>query len=188
MPLSAKSSPKRCPSENYSTAFGHLMPREEHLHKRFDGEVDQRRHSFHSSSPKKRLQFASTDRDDDVQQPESSASLNPPDGNSQLGWEELGVCGGSSDLQDPYEDTAPLFLDRLHSLAEAEKLFDELTQEKLQIEAALSRMPGAGGRVSLQTRLDEVALENRLERLNRELGSIRMTLKRFHVLRSSANI
>ncbi|XP_044189407.1 M-phase phosphoprotein 9 isoform X2 [Thunnus albacares] len=187
MPLSAKSSPKRCPSENYSTAFGHLMPREEHLHKR-DGEVDQRRHSFHSSSPKKRLQFASTDRDDDVQQPESSASLNPPDGNSQLGWEELGVCGGSSDLQDPYEDTAPLFLDRLHSLAEAEKLFDELTQEKLQIEAALSRMPGAGGRVSLQTRLDEVALENRLERLNRELGSIRMTLKRFHVLRSSANI
>lgn len=25
-----------------------------------------------------------------------------------------------------------------------------------QIEAALSRMPGAGGRVSLQTRLDEV--------------------------------
>lgn len=26
----------------------------------------------------------------------------------------------------------------------------------MQIEAALSRMPGAGGRVSLQTRLDEV--------------------------------
>lgn len=28
----------------------------------------------------------------------------------------------------------------------------------VQIEAALSRMPGAGGRVSLQTRLDEVRL------------------------------
>ncbi|XP_053196585.1 M-phase phosphoprotein 9 isoform X2 [Scomber japonicus] len=194
LPLSAKSSPKRCPSENYSTAFGHLMPREEHMHKRFDGDVDQRRHSFHSGSPRKRLQFTSADRDDVQQQPESSNSLNPPDGNSQLGWEERAVCGGGgggvagSDLQDSYEDAAPLFLDRLHSLAEAEKLFDELTQEKLQIEAALSRMPGAGGRVSLQTRLDEVALENRLERLNRELGSIRMTLKRFHVLRSSVNI
>ncbi|XP_068190502.1 M-phase phosphoprotein 9 [Antennarius striatus] len=182
-PLSAKSSPKRCPTENYSTAFGGLMPREEHLN-RFDGQVDQRRHSFHSSSPRKRLQFTTADRGTDVQQPETSSSLKPPEGNSQQGWEEQ----RGPDQQDSYEDSAPLLLDRLHSLAEAEKLFDELTQEKLQIEAALSRMPGAGGRVSLQTRLDEVALENRLERVNRELGSIRMTLKRFHVLRSSSNI
>ncbi|XP_034751966.1 M-phase phosphoprotein 9 isoform X3 [Etheostoma cragini] len=187
MPMSAKSSPKRCPSENYSTAFGHFMPREEHLHKRIDGHGDQRRHSFHSSSPRKRLHFSSSDREDDLQQPESSGSMNPPERHSQLGWEEPRVCRGA-DLRDSYEDAAPLFLDRLHSLAEAEKLFDELTQEKLQIEASLSRMPGAGGRVTLQTRLDEVALENRLEILNRELGSIRMTLKRFHVLRSSANI
>ncbi|XP_049415802.1 M-phase phosphoprotein 9 isoform X1 [Epinephelus fuscoguttatus] len=187
MPMSAKSSPKRCPTENYSTAFGHMMPREEHLHKRIDGQVDQRRHSFHSSSPRKKLHFTSADREDDLQQPESTGSVNPLEGNSQLGWEEQGACSGG-ELQDSCEDSAPLLLDRLHSLAEAEKLFDELTQEKLQIEAALSRMPGAGGRVTLQTRLDEVALENRLERLNRELGSIRMTLKRFHVLRSSANI
>ncbi|XP_074474900.1 M-phase phosphoprotein 9 isoform X2 [Sebastes fasciatus] len=187
MPMSAKSSPKRCPSENYSTAFGHLMPREEHMHKRIDEQDDQRRHSYHSSSPRKRLQFTSADRDDDVQQPGPSGSVNPPEGISQLGWEEQGVCGVSV-LQDSCEDSPPLLLDRLGSLAEAEKLFDELTQEKLQVEAALSRMPGAGGRVTLQTRLDEVALEKRLERLNRELGSIRMTLKRFHVLRSSANI
>nr|XP_046230425.1 M-phase phosphoprotein 9 isoform X3 [Scatophagus argus] len=186
MPLSAKSSPKRCPTENYSTAFGCPMPREEHLLRRFDGQVDQRRHSFHSSSPRKRLQFMSADTED-LQQPESSCSVKPPEGNSQQGWEEQGACTGS-DLQDSCEDAVPLLLDRLHSLAEAERLFDELTQEKLQIEAALSRMPGAGGRVSLQTRLDEVALENRLERVNRQLGSIRMTLKRFHVLRSSANI
>ncbi|XP_070706491.1 M-phase phosphoprotein 9 [Pempheris klunzingeri] len=182
---STKSSPKRCPTENYSTAFGRLMPREEHLLKRFDGQVDQRRHSFHSSSPRKRIHFMSAD--DDLQQLEACGSVNPPEGHSQLGWEEQGACSGP-ELQDACEDSAPLLLDRLHSLAEAEKLFDELTQEKLQIEAALSRMPGAGGRVSLQTRLDEVALENRLERVNRELGSIRMTLKRFHVLRSSANI
>ncbi|XP_029025472.1 M-phase phosphoprotein 9 [Betta splendens] len=185
--LSTKSSPKRCPTENFSTAFGHMMPRQEHLLKRSDGHVDQRRHSFHSSSPRKRLQFMSADREDDAQQPESSGPANPPDGSSQLGWEAPGACS-RADLQGSHDDSAPLFLDKLQSLAEAEKLFDELTQEKLQIEAALSRMPGAGGRVSLQTRLDEVALENRLERLNRELGSLRMTLKRFHVLRSSANI
>ncbi|XP_034403475.1 M-phase phosphoprotein 9 isoform X2 [Cyclopterus lumpus] len=178
MPMSARSSPKRCPTENYSTAFGHLMPREEHLHKRSDGQVDRRRHSLHSSGARKRLQFTSADGEDGV---------NPPEGNSQLGWEDQGVRGGS-DPQDSCADSAPLLQDSgLHSPAEAERLFDELTQEKLQIEAALSRMPGAGGRVTLQTRLDEVALENRLERLNRELGSIRMTLKRFHVLRSSAN-
>ncbi|XP_030597885.1 M-phase phosphoprotein 9 isoform X2 [Archocentrus centrarchus] len=185
MPLSAKSSPKRSPSENYSTAFGHLMPREEYLLQRPDGQVDKRRHSFHSSSPRKRLQFISAGREDDHQRPESSGGVNPQDDHSRLGWEEQGVCSGP-DLQDFCEDSASLH--RIQSLAEAEKLFDELTQEKLQIEAALSRMPVAGGRVSLQTRLDEVALENRLERLNRELGSIRMTLKRFHVLRSSANI
>uniref|UniRef100_UPI003AB0CAF7 M-phase phosphoprotein 9 n=1 Tax=Centroberyx gerrardi TaxID=166262 RepID=UPI003AB0CAF7 len=192
MPLSAKSSPKRCPTENYSTAFGHIMPRQQHLPKRFDGLEDQRRHSFHSASPRKRLQFTAPDREDDFQQPcssaaESSGGVNPPEGNSRPGWEDQGACSGL-DPRDTGADPAPFLLDRLQSLADAERLFDELTQEKLQIEAALSRMPGAGGRVSLQTRLDEVALENRLERLNRDLGSIRMTLKRFHVLRSSANI
>ncbi|KAL3041896.1 hypothetical protein OYC64_019969 [Pagothenia borchgrevinki] len=185
MPRSAKSSPKRCPSENYSTAFGHLMPREAQMHKRTDDEVDPRRDSFHNGSPRKRLQFSSSDREDDLQQ--CSGSGNPLEGNPQLGWEGPGVSG-VSELQDSCEDSPPFLLDRFHSLTEAEKLLDELTQEKLQVEAALSRMPGAGGRVTLQTRLDEVALENRLERLNRQLGSLRMTLKRFHVLRSSANI
>ncbi|XP_061913369.1 M-phase phosphoprotein 9 isoform X3 [Entelurus aequoreus] len=150
-PLSAKSSPKRCPTENYSTAFAHMMPREEHLHQSFD--ADQRRHSLHSgSTPRKRLHFSS--------------------GDAHLGCEE---------------DTPPPHVGQVQSLAEAERLFDELTQEKLQIEAALSRMPASGARVSMQTRLDQVALEERLERLNGDLGSIRMTLKRFHVLRSSAN-
>ncbi|XP_068430892.1 M-phase phosphoprotein 9 isoform X2 [Clinocottus analis] len=192
MPMSAKSSPKRCPSENYSTAFGHLMPREEHLHKTSDGQFDQRRHSLHGgSTPRKRLQFTSADRKDDLGQSESSRGANPPEGNPQPGWEgweDRGERAGSEPRRESCGDSSPLLQDAgLHSLAEAEKLFDELTQEKLQIEAALSRMPGAGGRVTLQSRLDEVALEKRLERLNRELGSIRMTLKRFHVLRSSAN-
>ncbi|KAJ0057552.1 hypothetical protein NL108_009311, partial [Boleophthalmus pectinirostris] len=107
MPLSAKSSPKRCPTENFSTAFGHLMPREEHLQHSFPGNVQS------------------------------------PEVNTQLDWDER---------RD--ENTGSVPLDRQLSLSEAERLFDELTQEKLQIEAALSRMPGAG-RHSIQARLDE---------------------------------
>lgn len=42
-------------------------------------------------------------------------------------------------------------------------------------------------RVCFDASLQE-ALEDRLDRVNRELGSIRMILKRFHVLRTSANI
>uniref|UniRef100_A0A087XGD2 M-phase phosphoprotein 9 n=1 Tax=Poecilia formosa TaxID=48698 RepID=A0A087XGD2_POEFO len=204
-PLSAMSSPKRCPTENYSTAFGHLMPNTLTEPSRFgphsDGHADRRRHSFHSSSPRKRLHFTSAEdawsrwqsepadpiSSSERQEPEPWGRMEPLDNSTQLGWEQQ-RDGGGPEQPDPSEDPALLALDRTQSLTEAERLFDELTQEKLQqIEAALSRMPGAGGRVSLQTRLDEVALENRLERLNRELGSIRMTLKRFHVLRSSAH-
>ncbi|XP_063503243.1 M-phase phosphoprotein 9 isoform X11 [Pongo pygmaeus] len=77
---------------------------------------------------------------------------------------------------------------KIRTLAETERFFDELTKEKDQIEAALSRMPSPGGRITLQTRLNQEALEDRLERINRELGSVRMTLKKFHVLRTSANL
>ncbi|XP_036382148.1 M-phase phosphoprotein 9-like [Megalops cyprinoides] len=155
-PLSAKSSPKRCPSENFSTAFG----------------------------------------------PSSTWQPNYQPGNSGGGsiggtelmeqaagpaWEEQWTEGSEAEPPPPSE--APLSYEaRLHSLADMERLFDELTHEKQQIEAALSRIPGAGGRVTLQAKLDEEALEDRLEKINRELGSIRMTLKKFHVLRSSANI
>ncbi|XP_062340283.1 M-phase phosphoprotein 9 isoform X1 [Osmerus eperlanus] len=191
-PLSAKSSPKRCPTENFSTAFGQPLPRQQYLHNRFDVPLDQRRHSFHSASPRKRLHFTALDRQEASQQSrvpaDPSESADPGEGVPRLGWEELGPGGAPPDLQDSVEDPALSLQPRLYSLADAERLFDELTQEKQQIESALSRMPGAGGRVSLQTRLDEVALENRLERVNRDLGSIRMTLKRFHVLRSSVNI
>ncbi|XP_055721560.1 M-phase phosphoprotein 9 isoform X3 [Salvelinus fontinalis] len=180
MPLSAKSSPKRCPAENYSTAFGNPPPQ---LHNRFDVALDQRRHSFHNSSPRKRL-FPEASQRSSGGSVESSGSVDPQEGVFGLGWQEQGTGGSCSDLQDSGTDLQT----RLHSLADAERMLDELTMEKQQIESALSRMPGSGGRVSLQTRLDEVALENRLESVNRDLGSIRMTLKRFHVLRSSANI
>lgn len=50
-------------------------------------------------------------------------SVKPAEGSSQQGWQEQQACPGPP---------VPL-QDRLHSLAEAERLLDELTQEKLQV-------------------------------------------------------
>ncbi|XP_058268473.1 M-phase phosphoprotein 9 [Hemibagrus wyckioides] len=179
-PLSAKSSPKRCPTENVSTAFGRPMHCQKHLHNRFDLHFDQT--GFSSSLPPRRNS-------------KTRLQLTPEDKTSSSSASAQAVESSESDehevtypdlLTQNHEDE--LILPRVQSLADAEKLFDELTQEKQQIEAALSRIPGAGARVTLQTRLDQASLENRLEKVNRDLGSIRMTLKRFHILRSSANI
>ncbi|XP_067255087.1 M-phase phosphoprotein 9 [Chanodichthys erythropterus] len=194
-PLSAKSSPKRCPTENFSTALGHPLPSQEHLQSRFDV-FD--RNGISSSvpshqSPRKRLQFKPSERLE--VNPQSSVGSSEPAESSESeehavgpSWEEQEAAVSSLQTQDAAEETSLSCQPRIQSLADAERLFDELTQEKQQIEAALSRIPGAGGRVTLQTRLDEVSLENRLEKVNHDLGFIRMTLKRFNILRSSANI
>lgn len=192
-PLSAKSSPKRCPSENFSTVLGHPLPSQEHLG-RFDLVSDL--HGVGSSqssypSPRKRLQFMTSERPEVT--PQSSVCSSEPvessesdDRTDRHSWQEQEAAVTLLQTQD---DDPPLSCQpRIQSLADAERLFDELTQEKQQIEAALSRIPGAGARVTLQSRLDEVSLENRLEKVNRDLGFIRMTLKRFNILRSSANI
>uniref|UniRef100_W5MEN8 M-phase phosphoprotein 9 n=1 Tax=Lepisosteus oculatus TaxID=7918 RepID=W5MEN8_LEPOC len=173
-PLSAKSSPKRCPTENFSPGFNHLLGKEENSQTRFDVHLNEMGFvsASPSHSPRKRLQFMS-------QEAEGMVSSQPT-------WEEDSE-GHAAELLTPYETQLP-YQARLESLAETERLFDELTREKQQIEAALSRIPGGGGRVTLQARLDEEALEDRLEKINRDLGSIRMTLKRFHVLRTSANL
>ncbi|KAJ8260837.1 hypothetical protein COCON_G00165600 [Conger conger] len=168
-PLSAKSSPKRCPTENYSTAFGESPVQQLYSQPGFTGICDQMDPSSASlsrgSSLRKRLQFSSDGL-------EAGPSSRP----SQ---EERGEQGG--DLPDASDSGVPSsYLGQVQSLADTERLFDELTQEKQQIEAELSRIPGAGSRVTMQTRLDEVALEKRLEKVNRDLGSIRITLKRFH--------
>ncbi|KAI4901053.1 hypothetical protein NFI96_034331 [Prochilodus magdalenae] len=194
-PLSAKSSPKRCPTENFSTAFDRPMPCQQHMHNRFDLHFDQRGFTSLPSQPnsRTRLQFMQTERTQVNAQP-STGSAEPADSSegeenaTSSGLDEQEAADSALLLHDPDDDGSLSYQARIHSLSDAEKLFDELTLEKQQIEAALSRIPGAGARSTLQTRLDEVTLENRLEKVNRDLGSIRMTLKRFNILRSSSNI
>uniref|UniRef100_H3BCW3 M-phase phosphoprotein 9 n=1 Tax=Latimeria chalumnae TaxID=7897 RepID=H3BCW3_LATCH len=157
-PISMKSSPKRCPKENLSPGISQLLGKEENT-------VTRR-----SCSPRKKLQFVSLENTEVLVQCFSS---NEKPRTSKLSTQH---------------ETELASKTRMETLAETERLFDELTLEKQQIEAALSRMPGTGGRMTLQARLDKEALEDRLEKVNRDLGSIRMTLKRFHILWTSAHL
>nr|XP_020658252.1 M-phase phosphoprotein 9 isoform X1 [Pogona vitticeps]XP_020658253.1 M-phase phosphoprotein 9 isoform X1 [Pogona vitticeps]XP_020658254.1 M-phase phosphoprotein 9 isoform X1 [Pogona vitticeps]XP_020658255.1 M-phase phosphoprotein 9 isoform X1 [Pogona vitticeps] len=208
-PVAVTYSPKRSPKENLSPGFSHLLSKNENMMTRFDILLD----DFEAapspasrySSSRKRLQFRSGEDTEELQptSPSRASCVKPSSGTDpghagakkgavQTAWEEdssahTGQPCLSSAGPAPYEADFT-YMSRIKTLAETERLFDELTYEKQQIEAQLSRIPCTGGRMTLQARLNQEALEDRLDRINRELGSIRMILKRFHVLRTSANI
>ncbi|XP_072096290.1 M-phase phosphoprotein 9 isoform X2 [Mobula birostris] len=203
--LSAKSSPKRCPKENLSPGFNHLLGKEENPVTRFDINLDEDDFAESvpscGSSPRKRLQFFPLENTESRYHVDNAQRVMPTDSVlnavkmgsiiSRPAWEDKTMTlqkeKQNAPLQTPYE-TELTYKTRMEALGETEKLFDALTQEKQQIEAALSRIPGSTGRMTLQARLEKEALEDRLEKINRDLGSVRMTLKRFHILRTSANL
>ncbi|XP_052024234.1 M-phase phosphoprotein 9 isoform X3 [Apodemus sylvaticus] len=200
-PVTVAYSPKRSPKENLSPGFSHLLSRNESSPVRFDILLDDLDtvpvSTLQQTNPRKQLQFLLDDSEekasDDPVNPSSCPEHSPnalkgvP---SRQAWEkgksvslEQWEPASATPQDNDFEYTA-----KIRTLAETERFFDELTKEKDQIEAALSRMPSPRGRITLQTRLNQEALEDRLEKINRELGSVRMTLKKFHVLRSSANL
>ncbi|MEE6504103.1 hypothetical protein FKM82_005067 [Ascaphus truei] len=174
-PMSVKYSPKRSPRENLSPGFSQLQRNEENTVTRFDVVWDDPP-TFKDPSPRKRLQFTSHE------DPEVRKSFLSPGTPPRRSKDPLAPF-----LVTPYE-TEFTFRERRKKIADTEKLFDELIHEKQQIEAVLSRMPCPGGRSSLQSRVEKETLEDRLEKINQELGSIRMTLRKSHVLPTSANI
>ncbi|KAM3826331.1 M-phase phosphoprotein 9 isoform 2-T2 [Vipera latastei] len=206
-PVAVTYSPKRSPKENLSPGFSHFLSRNEDMVTRFEIRLDDdvAAPALHYGSPRKRLQFCSGgDRGETGNScPESrrgsKSSSHPPPLQSRASRDSstegyrVGRSAPSSERGPfsappaPYEPEFK-YVSRIKTLAETERLFDELTQEKQQIESQLNRIPCSGGRMTLQARLNQEALEDRLERINRELGSIRMTLKRFQILRTSANI
>uniref|UniRef100_A0A803Y2J8 M-phase phosphoprotein 9 n=1 Tax=Meleagris gallopavo TaxID=9103 RepID=A0A803Y2J8_MELGA len=199
-PVSVTYSPKRSPKENLSPGFSHLLSRNENTVTRFDILLDDLESGPASTSqhsnPRKRLQFLSLD--DTEGNPSLKGGENCVRHSScaesvstrmkkATAWDERSGAQNHEPVLSSCEGDFPS-TPRIQTLAETERLFDDLTQEKQQIEAALSRIPCSGGRMTLQARLNQEALEDRLERINRDLGWIRMTLKRFHVLRTSANL
>ncbi|NXX94980.1 MPP9 phase, partial [Centropus bengalensis] len=178
-PVSVTYSPKRSPKENLSPGFSHLLGRNENTVTRFDILLDDLETGTPSilqhNNPRKRLQFL---------------SLDDAEGNLAAAWDERSIGQKYEAALTPCEGDFK-YAARIKTLAETERLFDELTQEKQQAKIIFIlqfRIPSSGGRMTLQARLNQEALEDRLERINRDLGSIRMTLKRFHVLRTSANL
>ncbi|XP_058014319.1 M-phase phosphoprotein 9 [Ahaetulla prasina] len=207
-PVAVTCSPKRSPKENLSPGFSHFLSRNEDLMTRFDIRLDEvaAAPAVQYGSPRKRLQFGSggdpqgpqPSRLESRRGPKSSSYPQPLPSRasrdpSREGYEEghsantRETGSSSAAAAAPYEPEFK-YVSMIKTLAQTERLFDELTQEKQQIESQLSRIPCAGGRMTLQARLNQEALEDRLERISRELGSIRMTLKKFQVLRTSANI
>ncbi|XP_040843026.1 M-phase phosphoprotein 9 isoform X2 [Ochotona curzoniae] len=206
-PVTVAYSPKRSPKENLSPGFSHLHSKTESSPARCDILLDDLDtvpvSTSQRTNPRKQLQFLPLDdleeknysekateshiHHSSCPDPSPSGVKKAPVPAAREEWESAGrqpcqpvpVTAQGAD----FEYTA-----KIRTLAETERFFDELTKEKDQIEAALSRMPSPRGRVTLQTRLNQEALEDRLERINRELGSVRMTLKKFHILRTSANL
>ncbi|KFR08307.1 M-phase phosphoprotein 9, partial [Opisthocomus hoazin] len=193
-PVSVTYSPKRSPKENLSPGFSHLLSKNENTVTRFDILLDDLEagpsSSLQHNNPRKRLQFLSLDDVEGVGHSSCAESINTGKKKATV-WDEGSIAQKYEPVPSPSEGDFQ-YAARMKTLTETERLFDELTQEKQQaniifIEAALSRIPCSGGRMTLQTRLNQEALEDRLDRINRDLGSIRMILKRFHVLRTSAN-
>ncbi|KAM5199493.1 M-phase phosphoprotein 9 isoform 3-T3 [Hipposideros larvatus] len=206
-PVTVAYSPKRSPKENLSPGFSHLLNKNESSPIRFDILLDDLDtvpvSPLPRTHPRKQLQFLPLDDPEEKKYSEKATNIHVnhnsspellPNGvkkvpvrsawekNKSVSYEQCKPASVAPHGND-FEYTA-----KIRTLAETERFFDELTKEKDQIEAALSRMPSTGGRITLQTRLNQEALEDRLERINRELGSVRMTLKKFHVLRTSANL
>ncbi|NXW31064.1 MPP9 phase, partial [Phaetusa simplex] len=191
-PVSVTYSPKRSPKENLSPGFSHLLSKNENTVTRFDILLDDLETGPTSTSqhnnPRKRLQFLSLDDVEGVRHSSCAESVNTGM-KKEAAWDERSIAQKYEPVLPPCEEDFK-YATRIKTLAETERLFDELTQEKQQAKIIfiLNRIPCSGGRVTLQARLNQEALEDRLERINRDLGSIRMTLKRFHVLRTSANL
>ncbi|XP_021346357.1 uncharacterized protein LOC110445855 isoform X2 [Mizuhopecten yessoensis] len=70
--------------------------------------------------------------------------------------------------------------ERLRSIGDMEHRYDDLNSQKRQLESSLSRLPSQG-----KSRKKREDLEDNLDRVERELGSVRMSLKRYNVLKSS---
>ncbi|XP_058547395.1 M-phase phosphoprotein 9 isoform X3 [Neofelis nebulosa] len=206
-PVTVAYSPKRSPKENLSPGFSHLLSRNESSPARFDILLDDLDtvpvSALQRTNPRKQLQFLPLDDSEEKKYSETATDIHVNHSSSPEllpnGVKKVSVRSAwEKNKSVSYEQCKPTsvaphgndfeYTAKIRTLAETERFFDELTKEKDQIEAALSRMPSTGGRITLQTRLNQEALEDRLERINRELGSVRMTLKKFHVLRTSANL
>ncbi|KAK7494026.1 hypothetical protein BaRGS_00014684 [Batillaria attramentaria] len=77
-----------------------------------------------------------------------------------------------------------LLRERIRSIEQLEHRYDELTMEKRKLESQLNKVP-IHGRVDRKSRREKELLEEQLDKVDHELGSLRMTLKRYQVLKTT---
>uniref|UniRef100_A0A7N5KLN2 M-phase phosphoprotein 9 n=1 Tax=Ailuropoda melanoleuca TaxID=9646 RepID=A0A7N5KLN2_AILME len=183
-PVTVAYSPKRSPKENLSPGFSHLLSKNESSPTRFDILLDDLDtvpvSALQRTNPRKQLQFLPLDDSEEKKYSETATDIHANHSSSPEllpnGVKKVSVRSAwEKNKSVSYEQCKPAsvaphgndfeYTAKIRTLAETERFFDELTKEK-----------------------DQEALEDRLERINRELGSVRMTLKKFHVLRTSANL
>ncbi|KAL5016711.1 hypothetical protein ScPMuIL_006300 [Solemya velum] len=108
---------------------------------------------------------------------------------SRSSWEDINMS-----MSKPKEArTSPLqakrhedqIRDRLKNIEDVEHRYDDLQAEKRQLESVLSKIP-VSGRVDRKSRKQREEIEDRLDKLQQELGSVRMSLKKYNVLKTSS--
>ncbi|RLV99837.1 hypothetical protein DV515_00009292 [Chloebia gouldiae] len=136
-PVSVTYSPKRSPKENLSPGFSHLLSRNENTVTRFDILLDDLEtgatSTLQHNNPRKRLQFHSLDDIEGRQHSgvrHSSCTESASNGvKKAAAWEERSQRHEA--VQSPCEEDFK-YSARITTLAETERLFDELTHEKQQ--------------------------------------------------------
>ncbi|XP_071789693.1 uncharacterized protein [Asterias amurensis] len=99
-------------------------------------------------------------------------------------WEvQTNVTAGSQRTHTPKNQTESNF-DIIERINDHQKKLDDLIMEKRQLETALSHVP-ISGRLSRSSRKEEELLEQRLEQVTQQLGSVRMLLRKYNALKSS---
>ncbi|XP_076453108.1 uncharacterized protein LOC143288470 isoform X1 [Babylonia areolata] len=73
--------------------------------------------------------------------------------------------------------------DRVRSIQQVERRYDALQVEKRQLESQLNKVPAHGR--DRKSRREKELLEEKLDSVDHELGSLRMTLKRYQVLKTT---
>ncbi|NIG58192.1 M-phase phosphoprotein 9 isoform X5 [Pontoporia blainvillei] len=174
-PVTVAYSPKRSPKENLSPGFSHLLSKNESSPIRFDILLDDLDtvpgSTVQRPNPRKQLQFLPLDDSEEKKYSEKTTDIHVNHSSSPeplpSGVKKVSVRSAwEKNKSVSYEQCKPAYVPpqgndfeytaKIRTLAETERFFDELTKEKDQIEAALSRMPSTGGRITLQTRLNQV--------------------------------
>ncbi|NXW02180.1 MPP9 phase, partial [Fregetta grallaria] len=133
-PVSVTYSPKRSPKENLSPGFSHLLSKNENTVTRFDILLDDLEtgptSTLQHNNPRKRLQFLSLDDIEGVRHSSCAESINTGM-KKATAWDERSIAQKYEPVLSPCEGNFK-YAARIKTLAETERLFDELTQEKQQ--------------------------------------------------------